>query len=1445
MDAENAKLDSKKTIEVSKTVKYRDMYLPESPNQMYNGVKLETLSSFGLYGKAIYNNMSFLGEDNYVFPVGKHILIFDSLSRKSSFIARDLAATDVTALTTSLTKKREHLVAVSERFLFDSPPVVTIYNTGKSKAFKLVHHHISHKNEITQIVLPDHGKNCFTLATGANFVVSVWLFEKEKLMINYEIKLMHGQINKMAVHPKDHTKLTVCGHNYLRLFDIHQNEKYMKEVPGFVPRKTEKENNFVDITWVPNSSILLVVSQQNTLLIFDHFELRHEIPINFSIRDSKRESDMALRATPGEEERMKENEYDLGDIQFDDSELQGNKAGGYDVSPRESSISQVATCLSAHRKGFVIGFTGGLIGIYEFENGSAYVPTHLGNFKVADNVERVHNLAISSDDITLGLVARCSSRSLSKLRAEFVTQSVGSPRYLAEYLQYYLLNIIQIDNTKMSSPFVPIFPKGIPWGGISDLAVCKSKPLIGLVGNDKTIRLLSYNQHEFAGQLSYTTQDLPICLSIHPFGVQIAVGFASGFRVYYVLEDDLKLAWETTPKTCHSVAYSNGGHYIAAGNGIAISVYNPSTFENIFNITGHTGIIRCLRWVNNDRLLLSACGNGFIFGWKTSWWDPSTLEDKIVSHSTKNVKINAIAYDEDLGLVVASSSDQKLKVLSDHGAEIDVEMQIPDCQYTALCLSRQLEVLFVGTSLGTVRVYLWPMVYPPNGNLLQQYEYGISQAGISKIEISQDGLSLFISADNGVVISLSIKEIIEGVEQSQESTMTKFSKRGRPGSANKAQENISDTLCLVSKTVLDSKKKQIAELEYKVQNIQSSLHSEIQKSVTGFEEQIGNIEKMSQDLIEKEHVNQERAQADFEEEKKVITASMDDEEEEHLKRREELDIYIQDKLQQEHERRDQMADELERIKMDYKTELDTILGSHHDSIQSIEEEYKKKYESLLSKHTDTLGKMKSESEKYDVAVEQHEFTYEKEIKDMTQNFENAIKTEKENSDVYQEKFKTQKESNEELNKKFNEVKDINKKLEEDHRALLALVEELRDNLQKKNEQLDERDDIIDAKEHSIRDLKSKNVHLKNFRFVLNHKINSLKDEKVPMQEELNNLQEDFKKMYAELVQEGANERKMEEELQRKGSILRCLRNQIQEKEAQSSFLEQKLVAFQYEIAALFKNQNVKNIPFKLRDIYEKHIAEFDREQGGMIDLEAEKEKGKSKNAKENVEQGVYTTIQNDLLRQRDWINKKAFSMNDQNQKMKRESSEAITRVQTENTQLLKEYNELMKENRDMKDKLSLLKTELQDLKFLQKKEVEDRMMTDSRRMTRESDARANRLRGSQSEATLSQVKTKSSRHRNKFKDLLGELDRNKEEIAQQTQDIQKLQNQVYNFLSTQDKPENVDKKDDQGDSVHEEVKEGESDHLTSTFTDENMRRFQTEDEASFLPAIGEKHISKK
>ena len=67
--------------------------------------------------------------------------------------------------------------------------------------------------------------------------------------------------------------------------------------------------------------------------------------------------------------------------------------------------------------------------------------------------------------------------------------------------------------------------------------------------------------------------------------------------------------------------------------------------------------------------------------------------------------------------------------------------------------------------------------------------------------------------------------------------------------------------------------------------------------------------------------------------------------------------------------------------------------------------------------------------------------------------------------------------------------------------------------------MNERNDVIRRKDNTIQELRSYNIHLMNFHFVLNQKIGSLKEEREPIDLQIREKEENIRQMYNELIGE--------------------------------------------------------------------------------------------------------------------------------------------------------------------------------------------------------------------------------------------------------------------------------------------------------------------------------------
>lgn len=102
-------------------------------------------------------------------------------------------------------------------------------------------------------------------------------------------------------------------------------------------------------------------------------------------------------------------------------------------------------------------------------------------------------------------------------------------------------------------------------------------------------------------------------------GLQVAAGFKEKFKIYYLLEDEARIAVDIPNRICLCAKYSNGGQYLAAANGNLIQIIDPYTFEIKFNLFGHPSYVRILDWNESDSMLLSVCNNGSAYGWSSNF----------------------------------------------------------------------------------------------------------------------------------------------------------------------------------------------------------------------------------------------------------------------------------------------------------------------------------------------------------------------------------------------------------------------------------------------------------------------------------------------------------------------------------------------------------------------------------------------------------------------------------------------------------------------------------------------------------------------------------------------------------------------------------------------------------------------------------------------------------
>ena len=116
--------------------------------------------------------------------------------------------------------------------------------------------------------------------------------------------------------------------------------------------------------------------------------------------------------------------------------------------------------------------------------------------------------------------------------------------------------------------------------------------------------------HEKKGIMTLQFKEEPLSVSFHPFGLFLAVGFQSGFRIYAILNQQLSLLKEINLQSSRIVKYAHGGHFLVASDKRQIIIFDSVNYEEIQMLEGPQGDIIDLQIAHDDIHLVSTCTHG-------------------------------------------------------------------------------------------------------------------------------------------------------------------------------------------------------------------------------------------------------------------------------------------------------------------------------------------------------------------------------------------------------------------------------------------------------------------------------------------------------------------------------------------------------------------------------------------------------------------------------------------------------------------------------------------------------------------------------------------------------------------------------------------------------------------------------------------------------------------
>ncbi|XP_046324350.1 cilia- and flagella-associated protein 57 isoform X7 [Marmota monax] len=798
------------------------------------------------------------------------------------------------------------------------------------------------------------------------------------------------------------------------------------------------------------------------------------------------------------------------------------------------------------------------------------------------------------------LVASTSKNQIYSITMSLTEISKGEPAHF-EYLMYPLHS-----------------------ASITGLSTCIRKPLIATCSLDRSVRIWNYESNTL--ELFKEYQEEAYTISLHPSGHFVVVGFADKLRLMNLLIDDIRSFKEYSIRGCRECAFSNGGHLFAAINGNVIHVFTTTSLENITNLKGHTGKIRSIVWNADDSKLISGGTDGAIYEWNLS---SGKRETECV---LKSCSYNCVTVSPDGRIIFAVGSDQTLKEIAD--SSVLREMSAFDVVYTAIVISHSGRMMFVGTSVGTIRTMKYPLPLQKEFN-----EYQAHAGPITKMLLTFDDQYLLTTAEDGCLFTWKV-----------------FDKDGR-GIKREREVGFAEEV-LVTKTDMEEKAQIMLELKTRVEELKMENEYQLRLKDMNYSEKIKEL--TDKFLQEMESLKTKNQVLRTEKEKQDIShrERIEDLLDKQNRELQDLECCNNQKLLLEYEKYQELQLKSQRMQEEYEKQLRDNDETKSQALEELTEFYEAKLQEKTTLLEEAQEDVRQQLREFEETKKQIEEDEDREIQDIKIKYEKKLREEKESNlrlkgetGIMRKKFSS-------LQKEIEERTNDIEMLKGEQEKLQGVIRSLEKDIQGLKREIQERDETIQDKEKRIYDLKKKNQELEKFKFVLDYKIKELKKQIEPRENEIKEMKEQIQEMEAELERFHKQNTQLELNITELWQKLRATDQEMRKEKQKERDLEAVVKWFKTDLHnCVAYIQEPPLLKEKVRGLFEKYVQQAD-----MVEMA-----------------GLNTDLQQEYARQREHLERNLATIKKKVLKESELHRTDYVRIMQENVSLIKEINELRRE----------------------------------------------------------------------------------------------------------------------------------------------------------------------
>ena len=580
-------------------------------------------------------------------------------------------------------------------------------------------------------------------------------------------------------------------------------------------------------------------------------------------------------------------------------------------------------------------------------------------------------------------------------------------------------------------------------------------------------------------------------------------------------------------------------------------------------------------------------------------------------------------------------------------------------------------------------------------------------------------------------------------------------------------------LRLIKNSEIQSLEEQIKFLKKKKTKLKAEKLAQLSSKEKSYIQEIEDLQASNSEILKEE---QEKLQSlklfQQDQEKKQLNdlQSLDEHNSKEFQSREER---FSRTLNEEYARYYRLREDIDEMHLKFHNELTGVVLNHEDQMKKLSEVYNKKFSEIQVEYMNLLNIMKKDSIIYEENLNKIESEHDKEVHQVKEKKNVELKKEKEKTEEYNKLRNYQKDIKIKTKEEKNQKQTETTKLEETNTRLKGELESLRNKLNKTEEQIKERDDVIKRKENTIKELKAFNIHLINFHFVLNQKINTLKEERDPLDHKIKEKEANIRDMYNELLEEFSKKNSLKEKagkLRDKNKAVDELNKSLRTQIFQN---KRKMNLFQSELAQMIRNTDKDKLVPALKELYDKQIKRANVDE---VDLQIF---DKNSDVKETITEASFQRSQKEILKYHVSVKERLNSIQKQNKQYQKEKTQAIHKKQHENAFLIATCNELRNERQKL---LQVIKR------------FEDERNTLNSKLNSMGGKSMSKLIQSSSVPNLTElpsinfaIKHPGNKGKRtptgKLQNLANQLDRNRDKIAQQTVELKRLGQRLGSILT--------------------------------------------------------------